>query len=51
VLARAALKDNIVLAPGNVFSPGRMWGNYLRFNVAMSNDDRLAGFLARELRR
>jgi DNA-binding transcriptional MocR family regulator len=48
--ARAALKENIVLAPGNVFSPGGLWGDYLRFNVVMSDDDRLTEFLARELR-
>ena len=47
-LARAALKQNIVLAPGNVFSPGGMWSDYLRFNVAMSEDQRIADFLARE---
>jgi DNA-binding transcriptional MocR family regulator len=45
-LARTALGENIVLAPGNVFSPGAMWSDYLRFNVTMSDDDRLAGFLA-----
>jgi DNA-binding transcriptional MocR family regulator len=48
-LARAALKQNIVLAPGNVFSPGGMWSDYLRFNVAMSEDQRIAEFLTREL--
>lgn len=48
-LARAALREDIVLAPGNVFSPGAMWGNYLRFNVAMSDDDRLTTFLMRAL--
>ncbi|PNB45752.1 GntR family transcriptional regulator, partial [Pseudomonas sp. FW305-130] len=32
-LARTALSDNIVLAPGNVFSTSGMWGDYVRFNV------------------
>lgn len=49
-LARAALRDDIVLAPGNVFSPGAMWADYLRFNVATSDEDRLSAFLERELR-
>ncbi len=49
-LARLALKDDIVLAPGNVFSPGGLWRDHLRFNVAGSDDDRLSKFLARELR-
>lgn len=48
-LARKAIDDNIVLAPGNVFSPNAMWRDYLRFNVAMSDDDRLARFLTRAL--
>jgi DNA-binding transcriptional MocR family regulator len=49
-LARTALGENIVLAPGNVFSPGGRWHDYLRFNVAQSEDDRVTGFLARALR-
>ncbi|MCT2401491.1 PLP-dependent aminotransferase family protein [Novosphingobium sp. HK4-1] len=46
-LARAALADDIVLAPGNVFSTNGMWSDYLRFNVTMSDDDRVSAFLAR----
>jgi len=46
-LARAALAENIVLAPGNVFSTSGTWGEYCRFNVVMSDDDRLSAFLAR----
>jgi DNA-binding transcriptional MocR family regulator len=46
-LARAALAEDIVLAPGNVFSPTGAWSNYLRFNVAMSDDARIFAFLAR----
>ena len=48
-LARAALEENIVLAPGNVFSTNGVWGDYLRFNVVMSDDDRVSAFLARAL--
>lgn len=43
-LARAALKQDIVLAPGNVFSTNGAWGDYLRFNVAISDDDRVSAF-------
>jgi DNA-binding transcriptional MocR family regulator len=46
-LARDAVKEGIVLAPGNVFSVGGIWGDYLRFNVAMSDDDRIGTFLAK----
>jgi DNA-binding transcriptional MocR family regulator len=46
-LARTALAENIVLAPGNVFSTNGMWGDYLRFNVVLSDDDRVSDFLAR----
>ena len=31
-----------MLAPGNVFSPSGTWGDYLRFNVVMSDDDRVS---------
>ncbi|MCJ2184772.1 PLP-dependent aminotransferase family protein [Novosphingobium sp. 1949] len=49
-VARAALTEGIVLAPGNVFSASGIWGDYMRFNVAMSDDDRLSAFFARALR-
>ena len=44
-LARAALAHDIVLAPGNVFSLSDSWGDHLRFNVAMTEDDRIFRFL------
>ena len=50
-LARAALVEDIVLAPGNVFSLGNGWTDQLRFNVAMCGDDRLFRFLERECSR
>lgn len=48
-LARQALAEDIVLAPGPVFSPHGGWQDYLRFNVAMSDDDRLSSFLHRAM--
>lgn len=44
-LARRAIGAGIVLAPGPVFSTGGGWRDHLRFNVAMSDDDRLYAFL------
>lgn len=40
-VARAALAEKIVLAPGNVFSPARTATDYMRFNVSQSLDPRL----------
>ena len=34
MLAKSALKGNVVLAPGNVFSPTLSKDNYMRFNVS-----------------
>ncbi|WP_354317998.1 PLP-dependent aminotransferase family protein [Sinorhizobium fredii] len=45
-LARRALASNIVLAPGNVFSQAQTAGNFLRFNVAQCEDERLFRELA-----
>lgn len=33
-IARSALKEKVVLAPGNVFSPSQTMAGYLRFNVS-----------------
>ncbi|MFN3943315.1 MAG: PLP-dependent aminotransferase family protein [Allosphingosinicella sp.] len=49
-VARAALKENIILAPGNVFSTSGRWGDHLRFNVAMSDDARIFAFLSAAMR-
>lgn len=46
-VARAALAENIVLAPGNVFSVGQTAGRFLRFNVAQSADPRIFAVLRR----
>ncbi|MDF0545243.1 PLP-dependent aminotransferase family protein [Sphingobium sp. H39-3-25] len=40
-LARAALADDIVLAPGDVFSVTGSASTYMRFNVAQSTDPRI----------
>jgi DNA-binding transcriptional MocR family regulator len=40
-LAREGLAQNIVFAPGNVFSAGGLWRRHLRFNVAMTQDERI----------
>ncbi len=44
-LARAALKENIVLAPGDVFSPSQTASRYMRVNVTHCDDPRLMTFL------
>lgn len=49
-LARGALAEGIVLAPGNVFSVSQSAGRYLRFNVAQSRHQRLFEFLRGALR-
>lgn len=44
-LARRAVKDNVVLAPGNVFSVSQTATSFLRFNVAQSHDPRILAVL------
>jgi DNA-binding transcriptional MocR family regulator len=51
LLAREALGQNIVLAPGKVFSLCDTWVDYLRFNVAMTEDERIFQFLKQAARR
>ena len=46
-IARRAMAENIVLAPGNVFSPAQAAGRFLRFNVAQCADPRIFKFLRR----
>ena len=48
-LTRRALADNVILAPGNVFSVSESAGNFMRFNVAWMDDDRVYRALARAL--
>ncbi len=48
-LARTALRDNVVLAPGNVFSVSQSMPNFARFNVSQMADARILDVLARAL--
>ncbi|QQO15109.1 PLP-dependent aminotransferase family protein [Bradyrhizobium diazoefficiens] len=49
-VARAALEEDIVLAPGNVFSVAQTAQDFLRFNVAHMNDPRTWDVLRRALK-
>jgi len=49
-LAKAALEEGIVLAPGNVFSLSHSAQGLMRFNVSQMDDPRIYRFLARECR-
>ena len=46
-VAQAALAENVVLAPGNVFSAGETAGGFMRFNVAQCGDERVMDVLER----
>lgn len=48
-VARAALEENIVLAPGNVFSVSQSAAAFLRFNVAQSGDPRVLPVLRKAM--
>jgi DNA-binding transcriptional MocR family regulator len=48
-VARRALAENVVLAPGNVFSVTRSAASHMRFNVAQSRSGRLFTVLERVL--
>ncbi|SEE46430.1 DNA-binding transcriptional regulator, MocR family, contains an aminotransferase domain [Rhizobiales bacterium GAS188] len=48
-VARAALCENLVLAPGNVFSLSQSASEFMRFNVAQMVDPRVFAVLARAL--
>jgi DNA-binding transcriptional MocR family regulator len=49
-IAQRALRQGIVLAPGNVFSATQSWPDYLRFNAAQSQHAKLFEFLKAELK-
>jgi DNA-binding transcriptional MocR family regulator len=49
-LARNALAENIVLAPGNVFSLSQTADRYMRINVAQCDDPRLYEFFRKARR-
>ena len=46
-VARAALAENVVLAPGNVFSASQSAAAFMRFNVAQSDDPKVMAVLHR----
>ncbi len=48
-LARAALRDNVVLAPGNVFSVSQSLPGFMRFNVSQMADPQIFEVLARAM--
>jgi DNA-binding transcriptional MocR family regulator len=48
-LARYAVAENVVLAPGNVFSVSQTASAFLRFNVAQSHDPRIVAVLAKAM--
>ncbi len=50
-LSRLALSEGVVLAPGNVFSVGQSAGEFMRFNVAQMQEQRVHEVLERGLRR
>lgn len=50
-LARAAVVENVVLAPGNVFSVSQSASNFMRFNVSQTLDERIFEVLRRSLDR
>ncbi|MBR0663783.1 PLP-dependent aminotransferase family protein [Roseomonas hellenica] len=50
-IARHALAENIVLAPGNAFSLSQTAKSFLRFNVAQSADPRIYAVLQAALRK
>lgn len=49
VIARQLLAEDIVLAPGNVYSLSQTASRFLRFNVAQSGDPRLFSALGRAM--
>lgn len=48
-IARACLKEGVILAPGNAFSQSRGASGFLRFNAAQSADERIYTALARAM--
>jgi len=49
-VARRALNDDLVLAPGNVFSASQSASAYMRFNVAQCTDGRVFAALEQAMR-
>ena len=49
-VARRAIAEKVVLAPGNVFSPSQSTPGFMRFNVAQCTDERVFKVLERAMR-
>ncbi|HCJ5879875.1 TPA: hypothetical protein NU487_004336 [Escherichia coli] len=49
-IARRCREMNVVLAPGNVFSVSQTAGEFLRFNVAHLDDERVFSVLQQAMR-
>lgn len=49
-VARAALAENVVLAPGNVFSASQSAAAFMRFNVTQCSDPRVMSALQRAMK-
>lgn len=50
-VAQMCLEEDVILAPGNVFSPAQDYAAFMRFNVAQMQDDRIYTALARSIER
>lgn len=48
-IAQRCMDDNVILAPGNVFSPSQSASAFMRFNVAQMQDQRIYDALAKAL--
>lgn len=48
-VARAALRENVILAPGNVFSVSQSMPDFLRFNVSQMAEPRIFDVLTRSM--
>jgi len=48
-LARKAFDEQIILAPGPVFSPTGGWRDHMRLNITQIEDERFYAFMARAL--
>lgn len=49
-IAKRCMDENVVLAPGNVFSPSQSATSFMRFNVSQMGDVRVCDVLRRALR-
>ncbi len=49
VIAQRCMEENVILAPGNVFSISQSAVSFLRFNVAQLNDERIFSALKRAM--